>query len=338
MSRRGSNSTRNNSLAQIFNNARRGSHHSAAEEATTLPFRLPGSGDPPQQELYANGTRSPPFVRLDEIQPLKDKNPPSCASPKTPTSPPSYNMLFPVMEVDEHSDQDTEQGNMDENHPLKEGKEEEGEGETEVEVVPNIYVDLPTPDVVCHTPLTNGHGGPDEDDSHKESSNGGGGGDNNLKTIGEKADQNENTKQAPINHCINNEQIAVMVNGDGQANENNSNNNGRNARTFPKPGMAKKVSFEDDHSSKPFCESGCSTRGVSATSALSHADVASSGQSLRHDDVTDTRGKHSNRVDCAEKSNGNKQKNCILADVRQKNSGAVNGSIIFPKAPPGTPV
>ncbi|XP_072029112.1 uncharacterized protein [Amphiura filiformis] len=339
VSRRGSgNSQRNNSLAQIFNSARRGSQQSA-EEATTLPFRLPTSGDSPTDYHFSNGSRSPPFVRLDEIQPLNNTSPPSTSPTSKTSPPPPYNALFPVKEVDETVEQseETEQGDMEENQPLR---GDEGV-QTEVDVMPNNHISVSPPDVICHTPLTNGPIEVETDlDNETLSDSGGGsvGGGGDCKTLSDKIDQNDNTsKQGPISNCLH-EPVAITVGGDG--NENNCNNNARRTLAKPSPGVGKRVSFEDEdnlHSSlspRQFCETGCLTRGAEAY-ALPHSEIAqpttatATGQSLRHDDVTDSRGKHANRVDSVEKS---KQKNCILSDVRQKNSGIVNGSIIFPSS------
>ncbi len=375
VSRRGSGQSRNNSWANVFNSTRRGSQHShsAGEEATTLPFRLPTSGDTPEYHL-SNGSRSPPFVRLDEIQPLNNTSPPSSASPtsKSPPPPP-YSALFPVKEVDETMEQseETEQGDTEENQPLRGDEEVHVEADVAKDK-PNNHISISTPDVICHAPLTNGPIDTDENgldneevetdvdtlvDSGGGGGCGGGGGGDTKTSCDNKIDQNEN-KQGPLNNCLH-EPIAVTVGGDSHFNENNCNNNAAcssiSSRSLPKaPGVGKRVCFEDEDifhgpssssstsSPKQFCDTGFLTRGVAA-SALAHSEMATqqpigamAGQSIRHDDVTDNRGsKHPNRAESVEKS---KQKNCILSDVRQKNSGIVNGSIIFPEAPPGTPV
>lgn len=268
------------------------------------------------------------------MQPLQSpiQTPPPC-SPRTPQAPADYGppayseLLFPLKEVDEtvEDSEDTEQGEADETQPMNAPVVEVISDQPHQE---ESQYKCNTDQEVHHGGLTNGVMDADISDKIPPC---------------DMIDQNENKKQpnGPVINCIP-VQLPITVGG-GISNENNCNNN--DARRLPPPNsfkshLSKRVTFEDGGSANPQRMSpGCSIRtgerGSNVISALYHSENT---DQLCHHAIDSSRRHHQNRDDCCDKVSNNKQNNCILPDVRQMSSGMVNGSIIFPEAPPGTPV
>ncbi|XP_038044934.1 parathyroid hormone/parathyroid hormone-related peptide receptor-like [Patiria miniata] len=300
VSRRGSNTRTSFGNLGIFGGRRSGHNGTGGEgEQQVSAFKLPSGNTSP--EVYSNGSKVPPFIRLDEVQPLTPVS-------EAPTSPPT---LYSSLSSGNGNDGETVPVTAGELDEVKEASPCNGLSESpgsDCNELPLLSVNT-----YGATPPANGW--------HDSSSHG-------------EQDSGEPSSKIPEKESaqITTDNIDVL---NGNHNNNNSLSPCLVARpkAAPSPSAGRsRVTFADDlvheNHKRPAC---CDAGKNSERSPKKKADSerpASRGHSDGEDSPDTAIGKQDT------------QRSPLLPCIRKKPwaSSKPNGTIAFPKAPEGTPV
>ena len=297
VSRRGSN--QRNSIGNIFVGRRSVNCNTMADDDTNVSaFKLPACNRSP--DVYSNGSKVPPFIRLDEIQPLTPASE-THASPQT---------LYSSLGSNGADSGDMQQVNLEEKEADASCNVTNGSTDTDCNELPLLAVNA------CGAQSPNSS--PDQSTGEE------------LDRVIRKESQIATEKDQDLPYRT--------VDNNGLSNGNHNNNNSLSPRlarpkTSPFTGGRTRVTFAEDpvqeNLKRPACcDLGKNNEGLARSPTRKVEEPIARGH-VEGDESLE--GGYSSKQD--------PQRSPLIPCIRKKPwATKPNGTIAFPKAPEGTPV